>query len=61
MANKTSKKSTKGAKPTLLADDNPQIAKAGGDGPPVLRFEAQLFEHPKTAKTDFQSLLNVPE
>ena len=61
MANKTSKKSTKVAKPALLAGDNPQIAKADGDGPPVLRFEAQLFQHPKTAKADFQTLLNVPE
>src|SRR5918998_273205 len=60
MANKTSKKSTKVAKPALLAGDNPQIAKADGDGPPVLRFEAQLFQHPKTAKTGFQTLLNVP-
>ena len=61
MVNKTSKKSTKVAKPTLLAGDNSQIAKADGDGPPVLRFEAQLLQHPKTAKTDFQTLLNVPE
>jgi hypothetical protein len=60
MANKTSKKSTKVAKPALLAGGNPQIAKADGAGPPVLRFEAQLFQHPKTAKTDFQTLLNVP-
>ena len=61
MANKTSKKSTKGAKPTLLAGGNPQVVKADGDRPPVLRFEAQLFQHPKMAKTDFQTLLNVPE
>jgi Bacteriocin-protection, YdeI or OmpD-Associated/Domain of unknown function (DUF1905) len=61
MANKTSKKSTKGAKPALLAGDNPQVAKGDGDSPPVLRFKAQLFQHPKTAKTDFQTLLNVPE
>jgi hypothetical protein len=61
MANKTSKNSTKGAKPALLAGGNPQVAKADGDGPPVLRFEAQLLEHPKTAKTDFRTLLNVPE
>jgi hypothetical protein len=61
MANKTSKKSTKVAKPALLAGGNPQIAKADGDRPPVLRFEAQLVQHPKTAKTDFQTLLNVPE
>ena len=61
MANKTSKKSTKDAKPAHLAGGNPQVAKADGDGPPVLRFEAQLFQHPKTAKTDFQTLLNVPE
>jgi hypothetical protein len=61
MANKTSKKSTKVAKPAHLAGGNPQVAKADGDGPPVLRFEAQLFQHPKTAKTDFQTLLNVPE
>jgi hypothetical protein len=60
MANKTSKKSTKGAKPPHLAAGNPQIVKADGDGPPVLRFEAQLFQHPKTAKTGFQTLLNVP-
>jgi hypothetical protein len=61
MANKTSKKSTKVAKPAHLAGSNPQVAKADDDGPPVLRFEAQLFQHPKTAKTDFQTLLNVPE
>jgi hypothetical protein len=61
MANKMSKKSTKVAKPAHLAGGNPQVAKADGDGPPVLRFEAQLFQHPKTAKTDFQTLLNVPE
>ena len=61
MANKMSKKSTKVAKPAHLAGGNPQVAKADGDGPPVLRVEAQLFEHPKTAKTDFQTLLNVPE
>ena len=61
MANKTSKKSTRGAKPAHLAGGNPQVAKTGGDRPPVLRFEAQLFQHPKTAKTDFQTLLNVPE
>ena len=61
MANKTSKKSTKVANQALLAGGNPQVAKADGDGPPVLRFEAQLFQHPKTAKTDFQTLLNVPE
>jgi hypothetical protein len=61
MANKTSKKSTKVAKPAHLAGGNPQSAKAHGDGPEVLRFEAQLFQHPKTAKADFQTLLNVPE
>ncbi len=61
MVNKTSKRSTKVAKPALLAGGDPQIAKADDDGPPVLRFEAQLFQHPKTAKTDFQTLLNVPE
>lgn len=61
MANKTPKKSTKVAKPALLAGSHPQITKADGDGPPVLRFEAQLFQHPETAKTDFQTLLNVPE
>ena len=61
MADKTSKKSTKVAKPAHLAGGNPQVAKADGDGPPVLRFEGQLFQHPKTAKTDFQTLLNVPE
>ena len=61
MATKTSKNSTKVAKPAHLAGGNPQVAKADGDGPPVLRFEAQLFQHPKTAKTDFQTLLNVPE
>ena len=33
MANKTSIKSTKAAKPTLLAGGNPQIAKAYGDAP----------------------------
>ena len=33
MANKTSKKLAKGAKPTLLAGGNPQIAKADGDVP----------------------------
>ena len=60
IANKTSKKSTKVAKPALLAGDNPQIAKADGDGPPILHFEAQLFQHPMTAKTDFQTLLNIP-
>ena len=61
MANKMSKKSTKVAKPAHLAGGNPQVAKADGDGPPVLRFEAQLFQHPKTAKSNFQTLLNVPE
>src|SRR5918998_2829814 len=61
MANKTSKKSSKVAKPALLAGGNPQVAKADGDGPSVLRFEAQLFQHPNTAKTEFQTLLNVPE
>jgi Bacteriocin-protection, YdeI or OmpD-Associated/Domain of unknown function (DUF1905) len=61
MANKTSKKSAKVAKPAHLAGGNSQVAKADGDGPAVLRFEAQLFEYPKTAKTDFQTLLNVPE
>jgi hypothetical protein len=61
MANKTYKKSTKVAKPAHLAGGNPQVAKANSDGPPVLRFEAQLFQHPKMAKTDFQTLLNVPE
>ena len=61
MANKTSKKSTKVAKPALLAGSNPQVAKADDEGPPVLRFEAQLFQHPKGAKSDFQTLLNVPE
>lgn len=60
MANKTSEKPAKVAKPTLRAGGNPQIAKADGGGPPVLRFEAQLFQHPKT-KTDFQTLLEVPE
>ncbi len=33
MAKRTSKKSAKGAKPTLLAGGTPQIAKADGDGP----------------------------
>ena len=33
MANKTPIKSTKAAKPTLLAGGNPQIAKAYGDAP----------------------------
>ncbi len=33
MAKRTSKKSAKGAKPTLLAGGNPQIAKADGDAP----------------------------
>ena len=33
MANKTSIKSTKAAKPTLLEGGNPQIAKADGDAP----------------------------
>ena len=33
MANKTSIKSTKAAKPTLLEGGNPQIAKAYGDAP----------------------------
>src|SRR6266480_3728659 len=33
MAGKTSKKSTKVAKPALLAGGNPQIAKADGDAP----------------------------
>ena len=61
MANKTSKKSTKVAKPAHLAGGNPQVAKADGDGPPVLRFEARLFQHPNTAKTEFQTLLNIPE
>lgn len=36
-------------------------AKAKGEGPPVLRFEAQLFQHPKTAKSDCQTLLDIPE
>lgn len=57
---KDSKKSTKAVKPALLAGGNIQIVKADGDGPPILRFEAQLFQHPKT-KTDFQTLLEVPE
>lgn len=63
MADKTSKKkSNKVAKPAHLAGGDPQIAKADGDVPPVLRFEARLFQHPKkTAKTDFQTLLDVPE
>ena len=61
MANKTSKKSTKAARSALLSGGNTQVAKADGDGPPVLRFEAQLLQHPKLAKTDFQTLLNVPE
>lgn len=61
MVNKTSKKSTKVAKPAHLAGSNPRVAKTDDDGPPVLRFEAQLFQHPKMAKTDFQTLLNVPE
>ena len=61
MANKTSEKPTKVAKSALLAGANPQIAKADGDGPPVLRFKAQLFQHPKREKTGFQTLLDVPE
>lgn len=68
MANKTvrvdgaaPKRSTKVAKPAHLAGSNPQAAKAEGEGPPVLRFEAQLFQHPKTAKSDHQILLNTPE
>lgn len=32
-----------------------------GDGPSVFRFKARLFRHPKTAKTDFRTLLNVPK
>ena len=60
MANETSKKPTKVAKPGLFAGGDTQIEKVDSDGPPVLRFEAQLFQHPKT-KTDFQTLLEVPE
>ena len=30
-------------------------------GPPVLRFEAQLFRHPQKAKAHSKALLNVPE
>ncbi len=61
MANETSKKSTKGVKWALSAVGHPQISKTDGDGPPVLRFEAQLFQHSKMAKTDLQTLLDVPE
>lgn len=61
MAEKTPKKSTKLAESALLADGHPQITKADADEPEVLRFEARLFEHPKTAKTDSQTLLDVPE
>lgn len=61
MADKTPKNSTKLAEPALLSDGHPEIAKADGDGPEVLRFEARLFEHPKTTKTDLQTLLDVPE
>lgn len=63
MANETPmKKSTKVAKPPLLAGGDPRVAKADGDGPEVLRFEARLFLHPETAtaKTDFRILLDVP-
>lgn len=60
VANKTSNKSTKAAKPALLAGGDPQIAKADAGGPPVLRFEALLFQHPKT-ETNLQTLLEVPE
>lgn len=66
MANRTSrKKSINVAKPSHLAGDDPRIAKAGGDGPPVLRFEARLFQHPKTttaatAKINLRMLLDVP-
>lgn len=59
VANKTSKKPTKAAKPGLFAGGDTKIEKVDGDGPSVLRFEAQLFQHPKT-KTDFQTLLEVP-
>ncbi|MGB3634973.1 MAG: YdeI/OmpD-associated family protein [Rubrobacteraceae bacterium] len=60
MANKTSKESTKVAKPALLSGGNTQVAKVDGNGPTVLRFEAQLFQRPKT-KSDFQTLLEVPK
>jgi NAD(P)-dependent dehydrogenase (short-subunit alcohol dehydrogenase family) len=49
VANKTSKKSTKGAKLALLAGGNPQIAKADGDGPPVLRLPGSEEAHQRLA------------
>lgn len=61
MINKAFEKSANVTQPALLAGGHPQIAKTADDGPPVLRFEAQLFQHTKTAKTDFQTLLEVPE
>jgi hypothetical protein len=61
MADKTFKESTKVAESALLAGGKPQVAKADGDGPEVLRFEARLFRRPKAGKTDFQTRLDVPE
>ena len=32
-----------------------------GDGPSVLRFQARLVRHPKTAKAGSQTLLEIPK
>src|SRR5512134_3490290 len=32
-----------------------------GGGPAVIRFQARLVQHPKTAKTSARTLLNVPK
>lgn len=64
MADKTSKTSGKSievAKPALLAGGNSRIPETAGEDPPVLRFEARLFQRPGIAKTDLQPLLEVPE
>lgn len=61
MVNETSEKPTETAEPASLAGSRPRTARGGGDGPPVLRFEARLFQRPKTAKTEPQTLLSVPE
>lgn len=48
-----------------MADKTPgkstRLTDTEGGGPPVLRFEARLFQHPRPAETDSQTLLDVPE
>jgi hypothetical protein len=61
MTNETFRKSTEVAKPAHLAGGNPQVAKADGNVPEVLRFEARLFRHSEATKTDPRHLLAVPE